>query len=375
MKRWIWQKEGYPNFTFNESVILPLVEKVSHKQGQLVTFTKILNDDNLKKIQFDTLFDEVVNTSAIEGEILKRESVRASIGRRLGIENLETYKSDIHTEGIVEILIDANSNYDTSLNLERVFGWHNALFPTGYSGINKINVAKFRDEDEMKVVSGAIGQEKTHYVAPPKGQLDNEVNQFMKWFNDTPASLVKAAIAHVWFLIIHAFDDGNGRLARAITDLVLSKIERSEFSKLYSVSTAIFKNRKEYYKTLDIITGYHIKDNKGLDITLWIEWFLNTLYESLCDAEKTLGYIIDKTKFWDKHRDSDFNARQIKVLNKVLDIGVDNFEGGLNKRKYEAISKGTSATVSRDLKDLVEKGVIKQKEGTQGRNITYTVVI
>ena len=373
MERWIWQKDNYPNFIYNEKELLPIIEKVSAKQGELIAFTSLLNNENLKKRQFEALSSEVINTSAIEGEKLKRDSVRASIGRKLGIENLETYKSDIHTDGIVEILIDANTNYNQPLALEKIFGWHNAIFPTGYSGINKINVAKFRDVEEMKVVSGAIGQEQTHYVAPPREQLDKEMGQYLEWFNNEKTSLIKAAIAHIWFLIIHPMDDGNGRIARAITDLVLSKIEQSEFSKLYSISTTIFKHRKEYYKTLDLTTGYHIKDNKGLDITLWITWFLEALYESLCDAKKSLLYVIDKTNFWDKHRDSNLNARQIKVLNKILDKGIENFEGGLNKRKYEAIAKTTSATASRDIKDLIEKECIQQTKGTKGRNVSYFI--
>jgi|TARA_R110002033_G_scaffold100404_3_gene148804 Fic family protein len=375
MKRWIWQKDNYPNFIYDEKKLLPIIEKVSAKQGELIAFTSLLNNENLKERQFEALSNEVINTSAIEGEKLKRDSVRASIGRKLGIENLETYKSDIYTDGIVEILIDANTNYNQSLELEKIFGWHNSIFPTGYSGISKINVAKFRDIDEMKVVSGAIGQEQTHYIAPPRKQLDKEISQYLEWFNSEKTSLIKAAIAHLWFLIIHPMDDGNGRIARAITDLVLSKIEQSEFSKLYSISTTIFKHRKDYYKTLDLTTGYYIKDNKGLDITLWIIWFLEALYESLCDAKKSLLHIIDKTNFWDKHRDSNLNARQIKVLNKILDKGAENFEGGLNKRKYEAIAKTTSATASRDIKDLIKKGCIKQTLGTKGRNVSYFIEI
>lgn len=372
-ERWIWQKEDYPNFTYDRKVIDPLVQEISLQQGQLIAFTSILNNENLKLRQLESLSSEVINTSAIEGEALNRESVRASIKKKLGIENISHVKSDIEVDGIVEILIDANTNYKEDLSLEKLFGWHNALFPRGYSGMLKINVASFRGSGDMEVVKGGIGGEKRHYLAPPRQNVQEEIERFLKWFNKKDASVLKAAIAHLWFLIIHPFDDGNGRITRAITDLTLSEIESSKISKLYSMSTTIFKNRTSYYKVLDATTGFGIKNNKGLDITDWIVWFLRTLLESLQESKKSLNYILEKTVFWDNHKNSDLNVRQIKVLNKILDIGVENFEGGLNNKKYRAITKAIPTTASRDLKELVNKGCIVQKEGTKGRNISYLV--
>lgn len=275
---------------------------------------------------------------------------------------------------LIDVLIDANTNYDKPLTFERIFGWHNALFPTGYSGFNKIIVADFRGEDDMEVVSGGIGQERVHYIAPPRKDLEKYMKDFIDWFNLKDDNLIKAAISHLWFVVIHPLDDGNGRMTRAITDLVLSKVENSKVSKLYSMSTAINKDRKGYYDTLDKTTGFRIKENQ-LDITVWCEWFLKTLSVALDDAKSNLNYILDKTKFWDKHRDDDLNARQTKVINKILDMGIENFEGELNNKKYKAIAKTSSATALRDLNDLIEKDCIKQVEGTSGRNVSYELIV
>ena len=281
------------------------------------------------------------------------------------------------TDGIIDILIDANTHYEKDLTLERLFGWHNALFPRGYSGFEKIIVADFRGSEKMEVVSGAIGREKVHYEAPPSDTLKDEMNAFLSWFNKQDATLIKAAIAHLWFVVIHPLDDGNGRIARAITDLVLSKIERSNFSKLYSMSTSILENRKGYYEVLDATTGLKpIKESdEGIDITVWIEWFLKTLLHALEDAKKSLGYIIDKTKFWDNHCNTGLNAREIKMLNKVLDVGMENFEGGITKRKYIAITKSSPRTAVRDLKELVDFGCIRVDPETKGKNTRYEIMI
>lgn len=375
MKRWIWEHDEYPNFTYDIKKLAPLIEKVSQEQGYLIAMTKVMNQDNIDLTQLDALMSEAISTSAIEGEILNRDSVKASIKRKLGFEDVELSKIDRDTDYLVEVLIDANSNYDIELTKERLFGWHNALFPKGYSGLIKINVATFRGEETMEIVSGSAGKEKTYYIAPPREKLEDEMDRFLQWFNTTEASLIKAAITHLWFVIIHPFDDGNGRITRAITDLVLSKIENSKISKLYSMSSAINTDRKGYYRALEYTTGYIQKEDGFLDITLWCEWFLSTLHTALVDTKQKLTYIIDKTNFWDKHKQSHLNARQIKVLNKILDIGVDNFQGDLSKKKYITIADTTSATASRDIKELLDLGCIKQVEGTIGKNTRYRVCV
>jgi Fic family protein len=375
MKRWIWERDEYPNFTYNIKKLTPLIEKVSLMQGYLIAMTEVMNQDNIALSQLDALLSEAISTSAIEGEILNRDSVKASIKRKLGFEDVELNKIDRDTDYLVEVLIDANTNYDNDLTLERLFGWHNALFPKGYSGLTKINVADFRGKESMEIVSGSTGREKTYYIAPPREKLEEEMDRFLQWFNNTEASLIKAAIAHLWFVIIHPFDDGNGRITRAITDLVLSKIESSKISKLYSMSSAINAQRKGYYHSLEHTTGYIKKEDNFLDITHWCEWFLSTLYTALADTKNKLTYIIDKTNFWDKYKDSNLNARQTKVLNKILDIGVDNFKGDLSKKKYITIAGTTQATASRDIKELLNVGCIKQIEGTIGKNTRYRVCI
>jgi len=375
MKRWIWEHDEYPNFTYDIKKLTPLIEKVSQEQGYLIAMTKVMNQDNIDLTQLDALMSEAISTSAIEGKILNRDSVKASIKRKLGFADVELSKIDRDTDYLIEVLIDANSNYDDDLTNERLFGWHNALFPKGYSGLIKINVASFRGEETMEIVSGGAGKEKTYYIAPPREKLEDEMAEFLRWFNNTDASLIKAAISHLWFVIIHPFDDGNGRITRAITDLSLSKIENSKISKLYSMSSAINADRKGYYRALEYTTGYIQKEDGFLDITLWCEWFLSTLHTALVDTKQKLTYIIDKTNFWDKHKQSHLNARQTKVLNKILDIGVDNFQGELNKKKYITIADTTSATASRDIKELLDLGCIKQVDRTIGKNTRYRVCV
>lgn len=375
MKRWIWEQEDYPNFTCDYKRLEHLIQKISIEQGYLIAMTDVMNKDNITERQLEALESEAINTAAIEGEVLNRDSVKASIKRKLGLKDVDYKKIDESTDYLIEILIDANSNYDNELTLDRLFGWHNALFPRGYSGFIKINVADFRGEETMEVVLGKAGYEKTYYVAPPRDILEEEMNNFLQWFNTTEESLIKAAIAHLWFVIIHPFDDGNGRITRAITDMVLSKIEQSKISKLYSMSSAINTDRNGYYKALERTTGYVKKDDNHLDITVWCEWFLTTLYTALLDTKDKLAYILDKTKFWDEFKDGGLNARQTKVINRILDVGTGNFKGDLSKQKYMKIADTTSSTASRDIAELIELGCIEQVEGTAGRNIRYKIKV
>ncbi len=375
MKKWIWQQENYPNFTYDFKKLEDLIQKISLEQGYLIALTQTMNKDNIIQRQADALFNEAINTALIEGEVLNRDSVKASIAKKFGFNDVDYKKLDENTNNLVEIIIDANTNYNEDLTLERLFGWHNALFPKGYSGLNKINTASFRGEETMQIVGGYAGNEIVYYEAPPRANLENEMKNFLNWFNTTNESLIKACIAHLWFVIIHPFDDGNGRITRAITDLVLSKIENSTISRLYSMSSAINANRKAYYYALERTTGFVKKEDNFLDITQWCEWFLQTLYEALLETKIKLNFIVTKTKFWDKNKDKNLNARQIKVLNFILDIGIENFKGNLSKKKYMSISSSSSTTASRDISELLEIGCIKQVEGTLGRNVSYEIVI
>ena len=375
MKKWIWQQENYPNFTYNSKKLEDLIQKISLEQGYLIALTQTMSKDNIIQRQADSLFNEAINTALIEGEVLNRDSVKASIAKKFGFDDIDYKKVVESTDNLIEIIIDANTNYNQDLTLERLFGWHNALFPKGYSGLNKINTASFRGEETMQIVGGYTVNEIVYYEAPTRSNLENEMKNFLNWFNTTNESLIKACIAHLWFVIIHPFDDGNGRITRAITDLVLSKIENSTISRLYSMSSAINANRKAYYKALEHTTGYIQKEDNFLDITFWCEWFLQTLYEALLETKTKLNFIVTKTKFWDKNKNLNLNARQIKVLNFILDIGIENFKGNLSKKKYMSISSSSSTTASRDISELLEIGCIKQVEGTLGRNVSYEIVI
>ena len=371
-QKWIWEYDEYPNFKYNKEKLEPLLRDIAYEQGKLKSFMLLMDKESSKYSLAQTLENEIIASCEIEGEILNRESVRSSIKQKLGLESAEHYKVIKKEDNYVDILIDANTNYDEDLTLGKLFGWHNAMFEKGYSGFSKIKVAQFRGDGAMQVVSGDYGKEKIHYEAPPHDTLENEMNIFIKWFNETPTTLEKASLTHLWFVIIHPFDDGNGRITRALTDRVLSKLEQSSFSKIYTMSKSIYEHRKAYYEALDKTTGRFQKDDP-LDITYWMEWFFKTLHHALLDAQKQLNYIVEKTKFWDAHRFDELNSRQIKVLNKLLDIGSENFKGDLTKAKYVKIANTAEANASRDIADLLAKGCIKKVEGTTGRGTRYTI--
>lgn len=371
-QKWIWEYEEYPNFKYDKDRLSLILRDIAYEQGKLKAFMLLMDQESTKYSLASTLENEIIASCQIEGEILNRQSVRSSIKQKLGLESHEYYNAIRKEDNYVEILIDANTHYGQALNLEKIFGWHHAMFEKGYSGFSKIKVAQFRGDGSMQVVSGDYGNEKIHYEAPPFDTLEQEMNSFIQWFNETPSSLEKAAITHLWFVIIHPFDDGNGRITRALTDRVLSKLEKSSFSKIYTMSKSIYEDRKGYYNALDKTTGRFQKD-EPLDITYWMEWFFKTLHDALLDAQKQLSYIVDKTKFWDAHRGDELNARQIKVLNKLLDIGNENFKGDLTKKKYVKIANTAETNASRDLADLLEKACIKKVEGTAGKGTKYTI--
>ena len=371
-QKWIWEYDEYPNFKYNKEKTEQLLRDIAYEQGKLKSFMLLMDKESTRYSLAQTLENEIIASCEIEGEILNRQSVRSSIKQKLGLESEENYKTLRKEDNYVDILIDANTNYDEDFTLDKLFGWHNAMFERGYSGFSKIKVAQFRGEGAMQVVSGHYGKEKIHYEAPPFDTLENEMNSFIKWFNDVPVTLEKAAITHLWFVIIHPFDDGNGRITRALTDRVLSKLEKSSFSKIYTMSKSIYEDRIGYYEALDKTTG-RFEKNDPLDITCWMEWFFKTLQHALLDAQKQLNYIVEKTKFWDAHREDELNSRQIKVLNRLLDIGSENFKDDLTKAKYVKIANTAETNASRDISDLLAKGCIKQVEGTTGRGTRYTI--
>ena len=371
--KWIWQHKDYPYFKYDKTKLSVLISEIDYQRGILDGMSKLFNQEDIRKIEIDNLTDEAINTSLIEGEVFKRESVRSSFRKKLDkdFDGRSDKYSTAATDSLVEILLDCSLNKNP-LTLERLHGWHNCLFENRYSKLNRINIATFRTHDDMEVVSGAIGHEKVHYKAVPLSSMDEDIENFLEYCNSSDENIyIKSAIAHLWFVSIHPYDDGNGRISRAITDSILSKQTLHTEFKLYSISTAINSDRKAYYDVLDKTTN--LFKNRNFDITLWLDWHLNTLKSAMIDALKNIEYLVEKTKFWDVHRKQALNERQIKVLNRILDMGAENFEGGINTKKYMSLTKVSKATAVRDIVQLVEFGCITQIEGTKGRNVRYEV--
>ncbi|MBN2778218.1 MAG: Fic family protein [Bacteroidales bacterium] len=360
MAKYIYQYKNWPNFTWNEEEIQVILGKVRHLQGKIFGQINALGFSLKEETMLSTLTLDVLKSSEIEGEILNYNQVRSSIARKLGIEYAGMVYADRYVDGVVEMMLDATQNYKKPIDEERLFGWHAALFPTGRSGMNKIETACYRS-GEMQVVSGPMGKEIVHFKAPPPSQVQYEMNEFLLWLNkETKMDLViKSAVAHFWFIIIHPFDDGNGRIARAISDFMLAHSEESPL-RFYSLSNQILQERKVYY---DILQRVQLSDG---DITEWLVWFLNCLYRALLSTEETIKKVLVKAEFWELHKNTELNSRQRLMLNKLF----DGFDGKLKSSKWAKITKCSSDTALRDIKDLINKGILKQ-EKSGGRSTNY----
>lgn len=360
MAKYIYQYDNWPTFTWDDKEIQMLLGKVRHLQGKLFGQLNVLGFSVKEETMLSALTLDVLKSSEIEGEILNYEQVRSSIARKLGLEYAGMVFSDRYVDGVVEMMLDATRNFRQQLDDERLFGWHAALFPAGRSGIYKIDVACYRS-GEMQVVSGPMGKEKIHYQAPPPLAVKPEMKKFLEWFNQENKLdlVVKSAIAHFWFIIIHPFDDGNGRIARAVSDLLLARSDDSS-QRYYSLSNQILQEKKLYY---EVLQNTQFSDG---DITKWLSWFLNCLYRALVSSEESIKKVLYKTEFWDKHKATVLNARQRLMLNKLL----DGFEGKLKSSKWAKIAKCSSDTALRDIKDLIEKEILKQEE-SGGRSTNY----
>lgn len=360
MAKYTYQYSNWPHFTWNEKEIQAILGKVRHLQGKIFGQISALGFSIREETMLSSLTLDVLKSSEIEGETLNYEQVRSSIARRLGLDYAGMIYSDRNVEGVVEMMLDATQNYHQPLDEERLLSWHAALFPSGRSGMHKIKTGCYRNE-EMQVVSGPMGKEKVHYQAPSPEQVKYEMDEFLNWFNsDNKLDMViKSAIAHFWFIIIHPFDDGNGRIARTISDLLLSRSDDSS-QRFYSLSSQILLERKVYY---DILQRVQHKDG---DITEWLNWFLNCLYRALENTEQTVKKVLYKADFWDKHKDTSLNSRQRLMLNKLL----NGFKGKLKSSKWAKITKCSSDTALRDIKDLIKKGILKQ-EKSGGRSTNY----
>lgn len=363
MAKYIYQHENWTDFTWSEIEVNILFGEVRNLQGKISGQMNALGFSSKEEAALNTLTLDIVKSSEIEGEQLNYDQVRSSIARRLGINNAGLIPSNRNIEGIVDMTLDATQHYANPLTNERLFGWHAALFPTGYSGLYQIEVGRYRT-GEMQIVSGAMGKEKIHYEAVSAQELQTEMNKFLAWINNDNLldPVLKAAIAHFWFIIIHPFDDGNGRIARAIADMLLARAEKST-ERFYSMSSQIFAERKQYYEVLQ-----KVQHSDG-DITDWLVWFLNCLQKSLLQTTVTVQKILLKASFWNAHEKTDLNQRQHLMLNKLL----DGFEDKLKTSKWAKIAKCSPDTALRDIRDLIHKGILQQeKEG--GRSTNYEMV-
>lgn len=363
MKAFIYQQDNWPNFTWRNEEIINLLSEARHLQGRLIGKMESLGFDLRNEALLDTLTLDVLKSSEIEGEILSPDQVRSSIAKRLGLEIAGSVESDRNVDGVVEMMLDATQNCFRPLTENRLFDWHAALFPTGRSGMYKITVADWRRDTTgpMQVISGAMGKEKVHFQAPDSALIDKEIKVFLDWFNnyDKLDLVVKAAIAHLWFVTIHPFEDGNGRITRALTDMLLAQADRSN-QRFYSMSAQIRHERKQYYEILE-------KTQKGdLDITNWIKWFLQCLINALKSTDSVLIRILFKADFWNKHSKTIINERQKKLLNKLL----DGFDGKLTSSKWAKVAKCSKDSAIRDINDLINKDIL-QKESAGGRSTSY----
>lgn len=363
MKIYIHENENWTDFVWDNQKVIPKLGEARNQQGRLLGKMESLGFDLQNEAFLDTLTLDVVKSSEIEGEFLELEQVRSSLARKLGIEIAGAVDSERHIEGIVEMMLDATQNFDIPVTKHRLFGWYSALFPTGWSNMYKITVADWRQDitGPMQVISGPMGKEKVHFQAPSSERIEGEMQKFLDWFeNEKQLDLVlKASIAHLWFVTIHPFDDGNGRITRAITDMVLSRSDKS-FRRFYSMSAQIRIERKQYYEMLE-------KTQKGnSDITDWILWFLQCLINSIASTQDFLAKTLFKAEFWKLNSSTILSERQKKIINRLL----DGFEGKLTSSKWARINKCSQDTALRDIQDLIAKNIL-QKEAGGGRSSNY----
>jgi Fic family protein len=364
---YIHERPEWPRFRWNSEQLAAMLADVRHRQGRLIGRMEVLGFPLRSEALLQTLTEDVLKSSEIEGETLDKEQVRSSIARRLGLDIGALRPAEREVEGVVEMMLDATQHHDRPLTAERLFGWHAALFPTGRSGISRIRVGAWRDGSlgAMQVISGPVGHERIHFEAPSAVRLDEEMARFLAWFESetTVDPVIKAGLAHLWFVTVHPFDDGNGRIARAIADMALARSEGSP-QRFYSMSAQIRSERSAYYRMLETT------QRGDLDVTRWLTWFLACLGRAFEGAETTLASVMAKARFWEKHRDVSFNERQRSVLNRLL----SGFEGKLTTSKWGLLARCSQDTALRDIDDLVTRGVL-EKDAAGGRSTSYLLVM
>lgn len=366
--KYIWQRDEWPNFKWSSEKIINSLSKARLAQGKLINKISSLGFQYNLESRAKILTEETIKTAAIEGVRLDEESVRSSVARKLGLPDAGLKQPDRSVEGLIEMLLDATENYKKELSMDRIKSWQAALFPTGYSGLSKVRTGEWRDKP-MQVISGPISKETVHFAAPPIERVGDEMEKFLTWWElekDSLDGILRAGIAHIYFVTIHPFEDGNGRVARALTDMAMAQDEKQP-KRYYSLSSRIMAERDAYYEILE-------RSQKGtLEITGWINWFLDCFVRAIEDSEESVSDILRKSLFWQRHAQQSFNDKQKKVISKLLDAGPGGFEGGLTTRKYVGMTKTSRATAYRDIKELVEAEVLKQNN-EKGRNVSYDLV-
>jgi len=366
--KYIWEQKNWFDFKYDDSALLSPLSRLRVLQGKLLGRVASLDIDLETEAQGAILVEEAVRTAEIEGQKLNRAAVRSSVALRLGLPHgVGAYDRNI--EGLIDVLLDAVRSHDKPLTLERLNGWNAALFQSGYSGLNKVVSGRLRGDSPMQVVSGAIGKEKVHFEAPPKAKLDQEMRLFFKWWNSSQGNvdgILRAAAAHLRFVTIHPYEDGNGRLARALTDMALAQDERSKV-RYYSISSEIMRSRKEYYNILEDVQRCR------LDVREWFLWFISCVESSIESSRDIISGVFARVDFWNQHSQSVLNQRQKKIINRILEAGPGNFTGGLTTRKYVNITKVSRATAFREIADMLDKKILRQLSG-KGRSVHYDLI-
>ncbi len=366
--KYIWERKNWFDFEYDEAALIQPLSRLRILQGKLLGRAASLDIKLEAEAQANVLVEEAVRTAEIEGQKLNRDAVRSSVAVRLGLPN-GIGAHDRNIDGLVDVLLDAVRFHNKSLTLERLNGWHAALFPSGHSGLRKIRVGRPRGDEPMQIVSGPIGKEKVHFEALPRERLDQEVKLFLKWWNSSQGSIdgiLRAATAHLRFLTIHPYEDGNGRLARALTDMALAQDEKLNV-RFYSVSSEIMKTRNEYYKILEDTQRCRV------DMIEWYLWFIKCVTAAVEHSQDIIADVFARVDFWNQHAQTGLNQRQKKVLSRILEAGQGNFTGGLTTRKYVSIAKVSRATAFREISDMLDKKVLRQLSG-KGRSVHYDLV-
>lgn len=366
---WIWNRDDWPAFRWDASRLATALAAARLAQGKALGAARLLDPDLTLEAVAAILTEDGLTTSAIEGERLAPDAVRSSVARHLGLPTAGLPVAPRAVDGLVEVLLDATRRYDAPLTRERLCAWQSALFPTGRSGLRAIRVGRLRGPQPMQVVSGPMGRERVHFEAPPRSRLEAELDRFLAWFEasrETEEGLVRGGVAHLWFVTLHPFEDGNGRLARAITDMALAQDEGQPM-RVFSLSAQLLREREAYYAALESA------QRGGLDVTGWLAFFLPQVERAAAAADATIATTLAKARFWLRHQSTDMSPRQRKVLNRLLDAGPSGFVGGMSTRKYMSLAKTSRATAYRELADLVAKGCLRPS-GKGGRSSAYEIV-